>query len=62
MNRYICGLCRKRKKPIDFISNRAGLRKHLREEHFITKDIANFSLDRHESNKSKKDYWIVGEF
>ena len=59
MKKYICGLCRKRKKSIDFISDREGLRKHLREEHFIKNNIANVSIDRHEGNKTKKDYWIV---
>lgn len=61
MKRYICGLCRKRKQAKEFVSTRQGLRKHLREEHFIMKDIANSSMDRHSKEKDVKDFWIAEE-
>lgn len=61
MKRYICGLCRKKKKVEDFISTRAGLRNHLKEEHFIKTQITNTTEHRHSARKSEQDHWITEE-
>ena len=54
---FVCGLCKRQKK--EFRSTREGLRKHLREEHFITSQIANTII---KNDRSKQSWWIVEDF
>jgi len=62
IKKFICGFCRKLGKK-DFVSTRAGLRKHLREEHSFTKQITNISSGEGENvKKIKRDWWIVEDF
>lgn len=58
MKRFICGLCKKNKKVEDFISDRKGLRKHLRENHRIMSDITNTGSDE---KREIRKWWIVEE-
>ncbi len=62
---FICGLCKQKDKEIR--TNREGLRKHLREEHFIKNEIANscghtdtgIVMKRSNKEKVRKNWWIT---
>lgn len=54
MKRFICGLCRNRKK--EFVTTREGLRKHLKEEHMILNEITNSGI-----TDKTQSHWIIEE-
>lgn len=56
IKKFKCGLC-KNKKNEEYIGTRHGLRKHLREEHRIRSEIANWG----EKGLIQK-WWITEEF
>ncbi len=50
---FQCGLCQQKNK--EFKSTRAGLRKHLRDEHRILSEITNHVV----KGKYKKQSWWI---
>ncbi len=52
MKKCKCGLCRESSGE-RFVGTRKGLRKHLREEHHITKEIKN----KEEKNRKVMQRW-----
>ena len=60
MKIYICKLCSQNKKVEDFKSTRQGLRKHLREHHFIKSALTNKSHQK-SGSLNKQDWWETEE-
>jgi len=57
---YICGLCKKR--GIRFVTDRKGLQKHLREEHFIKHELTNKKLMSGKNETEKQKWWLTEEW
>ncbi len=57
MKIFKCGLCKEKNR---IAMTRKGLRDHLAKEHFIVRDKANTSLERH-GKKDKQKFWIMEE-
>lgn len=53
-------MCKGNRKVETFISNRSGLRNHMKEEHFIRSEIANKSHSPSELPHNQT-WWITEE-
>ena len=56
IKKFKCGICKTEKK---FVGTRHGLRKHLREEHMIKRELTNMQTAK---GVFKQNWWIAEEW
>ena len=60
IKKFSCGLCKEEDRVV---TTRWHLRKHLREVHFIVKEIANTpKVKKGSTTQTKRSWWIIEDW